>query len=84
MKMPKIVHVEPPDGPSEYDIYRDFWRRYAMPPLATPSCLVCGRVPKDWPPAIQHMALPSVIVCTPCVTAVRDADSADPQRKEGV
>lgn len=58
---------------ADHETYRDFWRRHAMPPLATPSCLVCGRVPGDWPPAIQHMALPSVIVCTPCVEASRTA-----------
>ena len=58
---------------AEAETYRKFWQRYAMPPKARPSCLVCGRVPEDWPPAIEHMALPSVIVCAPCVTAVRDA-----------
>lgn len=60
---------------AEAETYRKFWQRYAMPPKARPSCLVCGRAPEDWPPAIQHMALPSVIVCTPCVTAARAASN---------
>lgn len=60
---------------AEAETYRTFWQRYAMPPKARPSCLVCGRVSEDWPPAIKHMALPSVIVCTPCVTAVRTASN---------
>lgn len=68
---------------AEAETYRKFWQRYAMPPKARPSCLVCGRVPEDWPPAIEHMALPSVIVCAPCVTAVRDAGNKPASLPEG-
>ena len=50
---------------------QQFWNQYAMPPKSLPSCLVCGKLPAEWPPAIQHLRLPSIIVCTPCVEGAR-------------
>jgi hypothetical protein len=51
---------------------KEFFSKHALGPLARPSCIVCGDVPKDWPPAIQHMELPGIVVCFPC----RDAAQA--------
>lgn len=59
----------------DYPTYRKFWRKYAMGPISRPSCLVCGKMPQAWPPAIQHMELPSVVVCSTC----RDAALASSQ-----
>ncbi len=47
-----------------------FFSKHALGPLARPSCLVCGKPPEVWPPAIQHMELPAVVVCHPCRDAV--------------
>jgi hypothetical protein len=66
--------AEPEGEPRTADLsntYREFWQRHAMPPLARPSCLVCGKPPEEWPPAIKHMSLPAIIVCTPCVEGAR-------------
>jgi hypothetical protein len=57
---------------------KEFFSKHALGPLARPSCIVCGHVPKDWPPAIQHMELPGIVVCFPCRDAahVPNAGSA--------
>lgn len=57
----------------DYPILAAFHSKHGVPPLQRPSCLVCGHLPKDWPPAIQHMELPSVIVCDSCHEAVRSS-----------
>lgn len=49
----------------DYPILSAFHEKHALPSLARPSCLVCGR-PSDWPPAIRHAELPNIVVCTPC------------------
>lgn len=51
----------------------EFFSKHALGPLARPSCLVCGEVPKEWPPGIQHAELPGVIVCTRCRDAAQVA-----------
>lgn len=50
----------------DYPVLFQFFEKHGMPPLAKPSCLVCGRADYEWPPAIQHLELPSVVVCHPC------------------
>jgi hypothetical protein len=52
---------------------KEFFSKHALGPLARPSCIVCGHVPKDWPPAIQHMELPGIVVCFPCRDAAQAA-----------
>lgn len=52
---------------------KEFFSQHALGPLARPSCLVCGQVPKQWPPAIQHLELPGIIVCFQCRDAARFA-----------
>jgi hypothetical protein len=47
----------------------NFWNKHAMPPLSRPSCFVCGRVPDQWPPAVQHLELPAVVCCHICKAA---------------
>ena len=66
---------EPPD-------YRDFWRKYALPPLGRPSCLVCGRDDYAWPPAIQHAELPGIVVCHPCRDARATVQPAERPLRE--
>ncbi|WP_148293296.1 hypothetical protein [Comamonas sp. B-9] len=55
----------------EDDAPRKFWRRHAFAPLHAPSCLCCGLPPESV--AIQHLELPSVIVCGRCRAAVAEA-----------
>ena len=55
----------------EDDAPRKFWRRHAFAPLHAPSCLCCGLPPESV--AIQHLELPSVIVCGRCRDAVARA-----------
>lgn len=57
----------------DYPILRDFHNKYGLPQLMRPSCLVCGKPPTDWPPAIQHAELPGIIVCSVCRDAARRA-----------
>jgi hypothetical protein len=52
---------------------KEFFSKHALGPLARPSCIVCGHVPKDWPLAIQHMELPGIVVCFPCRDAAQAA-----------
>ncbi len=53
----------------------EFWQKYALGTKARPSCLVCGRDDYAWPPAIQHVELPGIVVCHKC----RDAASGEPR-----
>ena len=62
----------------DYPIYMAFHRKYAMPSMLPPSCLVCGQAQperEDW--AIQHAELPNIIVCTAC----RDGKNMNSERK---
>lgn len=59
------------------ETHREFWRKYALPPLARPSCIVCGWLPEQWPPAIQHAELPGIVVCHRCRDAAQRALTDD-------
>lgn len=48
-----------------------FFGKYALGSLEKPSCFVCGRADYEWPPAIQHAELPSIVVCFQCRDAAR-------------
>lgn len=56
-------------------VLKEFFSKHALGPLARPSCLVCGHVPPEWPPGIQHAELPGIVVCTRC----RDAGQRSAQ-----
>lgn len=53
-----------------------FFNRYAFGPLAAPSCLVCGQLPKKV--AIQHLELPGIVVCEQCWHAAVQRKDAEP------
>lgn len=59
----------------EDDAPREFWRRHAFAPLHAPSCLCCGLQPESV--AIQHLDLPSEIVCGRCRDAVARGSAQD-------
>jgi hypothetical protein len=52
-----------------------FFTKHALGPKDAPSCLVCGSAAIPWPPAIQHLELPGIIVCHSCAAA-RQANEA--------
>ena len=59
--------------PSDTDIYRAFWEKYALGPRARPSCMVCGDVKQF---VIWHAEIPSVGVCGDCAPT-RPPDQGD-------
>ena len=49
-----------------------FHEKYALGPMAKPSCLCCGHVPEEV--AIKHMELPGIVICKKCRDAALLAD----------
>jgi len=62
------------DTVTEFDIYRAFWRKYALGDLTVPSCLGCGQPTQEL--HIGHLELHGIGLCKRCTDAIRSTIDA--------
>jgi hypothetical protein len=79
-ELPRVaaaLRSRPADRDAERQTLLEFFSKHALGPKMRPSCLVCGKTPIEWPPAIQHVELPGIVVCRGC----RDAAMSQQEGK---
>lgn len=50
----------------DYPKLAAFYSKHAVGPLEAPSCLQCGKSMQGQTPAIQHLELPGIVICSEC------------------
>jgi hypothetical protein len=61
----------------DFPVLQQFHTKYALGPLAAPSCLCCGKSTQGIEIGVQHMELPGVVICKPCKDAASQEDVLD-------
>jgi hypothetical protein len=50
-----------------YDALAEFFRKHGTLSKAEPTCFICRKSGRQWPPVHQHPELPNIIVCESCL-----------------
>jgi hypothetical protein len=63
------------DIDKEFQVYREFWKKYCLGDLTVPSCLGCGQPTQEF--KIGHLELHGIGLCGRCTDAIRSPASGE-------